>query len=271
MKRHLVLAAALCLAAALSVGAAPALAADGCDCHTAATPTATPAHASLVATATDCTICHLGWTETLPHPTTVTPTLTATVGPSGGWIPNWTVRGGLAIPWVPLSGVVVYVQMLGPGATGYTDIGECATNWRGLFFKSKAGTGTVRCISQGVAGSPVVLPSLSVAPVDLPSPRITCRLSGPRAGILKFGRRVTATGRVRPLAVAGQTVVIQYTGRRAGKTTEHAQVKRTIRAAGTYRWTFKPKYRGKYIIKAFVLTTSAYALDRARAFRFQVK
>ena len=271
MRRTIILAAALCLAAALSIGAAPALAAGGCDCHTAAEPSATAAHAPLVAGVSDCITCHVGWTETVPHPTAVAPTLAATVVTVGGIFKSNTVRGALSIPWVPLSGTVVYVQMLRPAATEYTDIGECTTNWRGSCFKKFAGDGTVRCISQGVAGAPVVLPSLSVSPVDLSSPRITCRLSGPRAGTLKLGRRVTATGRVRPLALAGQTVIIQYTGRRAGKTTEHAQVKRTIRAAGTYRWTFKPKHRGKYIIKAYVPTTSAYTMDRARAFRFQVK
>ena len=269
MKRKLVLAAALCLAAALSIGAAPALAAGGCDCHTSATPSATPAHAPLVASVSDCTVCHVGWT--VPHPAALAPKLTATVVTVGGIFKSNTVRGALSIPWVPLSGIVVHVQMLRPAATEYTDIGKCTTNWRGLCFKKAAGDGMVRCISQGFAGPPVVLPSLSVAPAGLPSPRITSRLRGPRAGILKLGRRVTMTGKVRPLALAGQTVIIQYTGRRAGKTTEHAQVKRTIRSAGTYRWTFKPKHRGKYIIKAWVPTTSAYTMDRARAFRFQVR
>jgi hypothetical protein len=269
MKLRILPATALCLAvAALGIGAAPALAADGCTCHTDPSPTATTAHAPLV-TGVDCIVCHVGWT--VPHPAAVAPTLAATVVTVGGIFKSNTVRGALAIPWVPLSGVAVYVQMLRPDATEYTDIGECTTSWKGLCFKRDAGGGTVRCISQGVAGPPVILPSLSMAPVDLPSPRITCRLSDPRAGILKLGRRVTTSGRVRPLALAGQTVVSQYTGRRAGKTTEHAQVRRTITAAGTYRWTFKPKHRGEYIIKACVPTTSAYTMDRARAFRFQVQ
>jgi hypothetical protein len=270
MRRKIVLALLLCLAVAtLGVGAAPALAADGCDCHTAVPPTATAAHAPLVAGVSDCTVCHVGWT--VPHPTAVAPTLTATVVMVGGIFKSNTVRGGLAIPWVPLTGVAVYVQMMRPDATEYTDLGSCTTNWRGMCFMKSAGEGTVRCISQGVSGAPVILPALSVTPGALPTPRITARLRGPTAGILKLGRRITLTGRVRPLALAGQTVIIQYTGRRAGKSTEHAQVKRTIRAAGTYRWTFRPRYRGEYIVKAFVPTTSAYTMDRARAFRFRVK
>jgi hypothetical protein len=270
MRRKIVLALLLCLAVAgLGIGAAPALAADGCDCHTVEPLTAPTPHAPFVAGVTDCTVCHVGWT--VPHPTAVAPTLTATVVTVGGIFKSNTVRGGLAIPWVPLTGVAVYVQMMRPAATEYTDVGTCTTNWRGMCFSKNAGEGTVRCISRGVAGPPVVMPALSVAPGAVPTPRITARLRGPTAGILKLGRRVTLTGRVRPLALAGQVVIIQYTGRRAGKSTEHAQVKRTIRAAGTYRWTFRPKYRGKYIIKAFVPKTSAYTMERARALSFRVK
>jgi hypothetical protein len=66
MNRRFVLAAVLCLAAALAIGAAPALAADGCTCHTADPPTATAAHAPLVAGVTDCTVCHLGRTAPTP-------------------------------------------------------------------------------------------------------------------------------------------------------------------------------------------------------------
>jgi len=50
MRRKIALAIVLCLAAALSIGAAPALAADGCTCHTAVPPIggAPAAHAPLV-------------------------------------------------------------------------------------------------------------------------------------------------------------------------------------------------------------------------------
>lgn len=259
----------LALVVALTLGAAPALAADGCDCHTVEPLTAPAPHAPYVAAVTDCTTCHVGWT--VPHPTALAPTLTATVVTVGGIFKSNTVRGGLAIPWVPLSGVAVYVQMMRPDEDEYTDIGACTTNWKGICFKKNAGQGMVRCISRGVAGPPVILPALSVAPGALPAPRIASRLSGPSAGILKLGRRVVVTGWVKPLALAGQTVIIQYTGRRAGRTTEHAKVKLTIRATGAYRWTFRPRYRGTYRIKAFVPATSAYALKSARALKFDVR
>ena len=57
---------ALALVATLGTCAAPALAQDGCDCHTAVPPTATAAHASYVASVTDCTACHVDWV--VPHP-----------------------------------------------------------------------------------------------------------------------------------------------------------------------------------------------------------
>jgi hypothetical protein len=270
MRRKIILATVLCLAvAALGIGATPALAAGGCTCHTAVPPTATAAHAPFVIGVSDCTTCHVGWT--VPHPAAVTPTLAATVVLVGGIIKSNTVRGGLSTPWTPLRGVVVYVQMLRPDATEYTDIGKCTTNWKGLCFKKAAGDGAVRCISRGVAGPPVILPSLSVSPVDLPTPRISSRLSGPTAGILKLGRRVSVTGRARPLALAGQTIIIRYAGRRAGKTTEHAQIRRTVSATGTYRWTFRPSYRGAYIMRAVVPRTSAYDQAVAPYLRFRVE
>ena len=50
MRHKIVLTVLLCLATAtLAIWAAPALAADGCTCHTAEPPTATAAHAPFVA------------------------------------------------------------------------------------------------------------------------------------------------------------------------------------------------------------------------------
>jgi cytochrome c5 len=73
MRGKIVLAMVLCLiaAAALGIGAAPALAADGCTCHTAVPPTdgAPAAHATLVV-GVDCTTCHADWA--VPHPDVAT-------------------------------------------------------------------------------------------------------------------------------------------------------------------------------------------------------
>ena len=175
MKSKFVLAVVLCLAvAALGIGAAPALAADGCTCHTVEPPTATAAHAPLVVGVTACTTCHKGMT--VPHPDLPEPTLY--VKPYAAGI-GADVRGGLSRPWL-LAGVVVYIQQracrhrLHGRRKGHDRRG------RGLYV---SGIGLAsdlipRAISQGLAGPPVVMPAISVPRAPKPTPTLTLRLSG---------------------------------------------------------------------------------------------
>ena len=130
MRRKIILATALCLAVAtLGIGAAPALAAGGCTCHTAVPPTATAAHAPLVVAVSDCTTCHKGMT--VPHPELLEPTLYIGKPYTAGL--GTDVRGGLRRPWLPLAGVVVYIQRREPAGTVYTDVGKVKTDVRGLY------------------------------------------------------------------------------------------------------------------------------------------
>ncbi len=123
MKRKFILALVLALAfvVALGIGAAPALAQTGCDCHTAVPPTngAPAAHAPFVASVTDCTVCHKGMT--VPHPELVEPTLTVSGRVAGI---GFAIRGGLSRPWLPLAGIVVYVQAKAPAAADYIELGS---------------------------------------------------------------------------------------------------------------------------------------------------
>jgi hypothetical protein len=282
MRRTVVLAIVLCLAAALSIGAAPALAADGCTCHTAVPPIggAPAAHAPLVASVTDCTTCHKGMT--VPHPQLVKPTLYIGKPHVAGL--GTDVFGGLGRPWLPLAGVVVYVQTKEPTGTVYTDAGKLKTDARGFYlFSLGAAIPPVydrvpRAISQGLAGPPVVMPAISVPTVARPMPTLTLRLSGLTRGAVRLGHAVSVAGKVTPTDMAGQKVRLTVQKRNAhfrwsyrwsGK--HRTAVMRTISATGAYSWKYTPKHLGLYRVKAKIPNTSAYNDQLTDWRRFRVK
>jgi hypothetical protein len=273
MRSKIVLAVVLCLiaAAALCMGATPTLAAGACTCHTALPPTATAAHAPLVAGVTDCTTCHKGMT--VPHQTVVKPNLTLEVW----WdpiIPHFASRSWLHIPWVPLAGVMVYVQGLAPDATAYTDLGHFRTGKAGISWgtlpKGSITDGmTFRGISQGVAGPPVVMPALDGPAVDLPTPTLKWRFRGPVDGALRLGRSVTAKAWVTPKNLTGPKPMFEVHQRIAGKWHWLLTVRRPLSVTGTYSWTWTPKHRGMYKMFALIGDTAAYGhmVTSYRSFR----
>jgi hypothetical protein len=262
MRGKIVLTVLFCLATALAIGAAPALAASGCTCHTAVPPTggAPAAHAPLVAGVTDCTTCHKGMTA--PHPEVVKPTLTLEVF-FDPMVPHWVVRSGLHIPWVPLRFVTVYIQGQAPDATAFTDLAHFRTLSDGG-FRGWLDTGaisadtTVRAISQGRAGPPVVMPALDGPAVDLPTPTLKWRLRGPVDGTLRLGRSVTVKAWVTPKDLVGPRPMFEVHKRVAGDWKWLRTVRRPLSATGTYSWTWTPKRRGMYKMFAGVGSTSAY-------------
>jgi len=282
MRRKIVLAIVLCLFAALTIGAAPALAASGCTCHTAVPPIggAPAAHAPLVISVTDCTTCHKGMT--VPHPELVKPTLSIGKPHVAGL--GTDVFGGLSRPWLPLAGVVVYVQSKEPSGTVYTDAGKPKTDARGYYVSSLGGpfpsvyNRVPRAISQGLAGPPVVMPAISVPTVARPTPTLTLRLSGLTRGAVKLGDAVRAAGKVTPIDMAGQKVRLtlqkrnahsRWSSRWSGK--YHPAVMRTISATGAYSWKYTPKHLGLYRVKAKIPHTSAYNGQMTDWRRFRVK
>jgi len=280
MRRKIVLTVLLCLAttAALAIGAAPAQAAGGCACHTAVPPTggAPAAHAPLVVGVTDCTTCHKGMT--VPHPKLVNPALYVGIPHVDGLGTN--VDGGLSRPWMPLAGVVVYMQTKEPSGTVYTDAGKLKTDVRGFYVFGLGGaippvsSRVPRAISQGLAGPPVIMPAISVPTVAGPTPTLTLGLSGPTRGALRLGHAVSVAGKVTPTDMAGQKVrltvqkwLVQES--RWPATGDSLFVNRTISPTGTYSWMYTPKHPGLYRVKAKIANTSAYnaAMTDWRRFR----
>ena len=281
MRRKIVLTVVLCLvaAAALGIGAAPALAASGCTCHTAVPPTggAPAAHAPLVV-GVDCTTCHVG--GTVPHPEAVKPTLYIGEPVLGLGV---FVSGGLSRPYMPLADVVIYVQQKRPLETDYARAEDVKTDAVGLYgAQLLAGPPDwsvdwmARAISQGLAGPPVVMPALSEPPVALPTPTLTLRLSGLTRRTVRLGHAVSLAGKVTPTDMAGQKVRLTMQKWDSAKSRWPAPwkglvAKPTISATGAYSWMYTPKHLGLYRVRALIPDTSAYNAAWTDWRRFRVK
>jgi hypothetical protein len=277
MRSKIVLAVVLCLvaAAALGIGAPPALAASGCTCHTAVPPTggAPAAGGFLVAGVTDCTTCHKGMT--VPHPELVEPTLTLKTGIGFmGLRPNALV--GLFLPFKPLGGVTVYVQGKAADAPGWTDLDQGTTNIDGQAY-----TGTVpapvpagmtfRAISQGRAGPPVVKPAFSVPWAEPPAISAVLRLRGLTNYKLRLGRTVTCKATWTPTDLAGQRTHFRFQRWVHGDEVSGNSWVRTINADGVMTYKFRPRVRGLYSVFVGMGGTAAFQGFQSEPRRFRVK
>jgi hypothetical protein len=285
MKGKFVLTTVLCLAvAALGIGAAPALAADGCTCHTDASPTATPAHTPFVVDVTDCTTCHVGWT--VPHPVAVDPTLDlhATTGGVEELVPvpQFMLWGRLGAGGGYLNGVLVSMQQRLAGAGEYVAVHQMATlgvfpfgpgHFWGALASAEKGT-RYRAVSQGDPGPPVVKPGLSEETVLTPQLRQETR--GLNAGgNLRLGRSLRYLGKAAPSWVAGETVRIalrKYSHRpRDNRVVQRfTRVLRADDPVCVFRCLVKPRSSGRYLITAILPATAEHPRVSADAFYFRV-
>jgi len=274
MRGKIVLAIVLCLAAALTIGAAPALAASGCTCHTAAPPTggAPAAHAPLVVGA-DCATCHSGWVE--PHPDTGIYYALLWGGSSDA---GYKLSGRVGVPTIGgllgHPGVLVYLQQRLWGATAFTDLTQVTSGSEGGFsfiVASPVPFAAYRAIAQGHVGplfrggTGLFMPKKTALP---PTPELTLKLHGrfdygiiTHPAYLTLGDSVRVNGTVRPRDLGGKvTIRVQ---RRVNhdhhKWVTRITVKRAISATGTYSWKFTPGTRGRYRVGAAIPATAAHA------------
>ncbi len=267
MKRKIILATVLCLAvAALGIGATPALAADGCTCHTAVPPTggAPAAHDPLVSGVPDCTTCHVGWT--VPHPDAVSPKMTLAAWPYvglGGQLQKSGGNGGY-------DGVTVYLQQRAPGASGFTDLMAVKTHravgyiftFHGVFegtLTSPVWGATYRAVSQGVAGSPVVKPGLFPEVLLTPAFAKLQLRNLNKDYVLRLGRSFWATGKVKPgVLLAGEKLVFSLKKMTSMGWRVKQVAERVIRSDGTFSCKFTPTKRGTWEVYLRLPPTSEH-------------
>jgi hypothetical protein len=264
MRHTIVLTVLLCLATALAIGAAPALAASGCTCHTAAPPTngARAVHAPLLVRVTSCATCHKGMA--VPHPTLVKPKLsfeasvhTTKKGESSVELAGrlTTRRGG------GLNRVVVCLQQRAPGATAFVDVKTVTTHkiksvpltfsyqrpngWFSARVTSPVWGATYRAVTRGVHGTKVVKPALRETLLQ------AILWNGVRGldnnGRLQLGRSVTLDGTAFPAELlAGEKVKLTLQKVAPGGARVMMVGEATIGSDGKYSWEVTPTMRGRY-------------------------
>jgi len=256
------------LIVSLSLGAAPALAADGCDCHTADPPTATAAHTPYVASISDCTDCHAEWT--VPHPAAYGQYHRVSFDPSGPelWGYVWYLRvfpGGWMPPShgaeppngiAPQADVDVYLQQQPWGQTAWTDLGQAVTDSAGRYtftLASEPPRFTVfRAIAAGHLGAlpyettGVLLPTVATSKM---APQLTLKYRGLHKRTLKLGRRVRATVTVAPADI-GVKLKLRFQKRVRSEWRNVRQsgalVVQLPSTSGTVSLRFRPHSRGWY-------------------------
>jgi hypothetical protein len=270
---RIVLAALLCLAtAALGIGVAPALAAEGCTCHTADPPTAPAAHAVLVV-GVDCATCHVRWA--VPHPAVAGGLFADLRGrfSAGGYKLNGRVEFASPMVFIGHPDVRVYLQRRLWRATEFTDLTQVTTGSEGGFTFTAASPprfATYRAVAQGHVvtlgggGSSLFGPQATTL---LPTPTLTLKLHGrfdhgiiTHPAYLTLGDSVRVNGTVRPRDLGGKvTIRVQRrVNHNHHRWITRITVKRVISATGTYSWTFTPGTRGRYRVGATVPATAAH-------------
>lgn len=219
MRRKIVLALLLCLAVAtLGIGAAPALAADGCDCHTVEPLTAPTPHAPFVASITDCATCHVDWT--VPHPEVSSPfyrmVLAASPAAAASTLSGF-VGTAVYVFSTPHPGVVVYLQQRLWGATAFTDLGQVVTDDKGRYTFTIAAPQRLaryRAVAVGHeaaaagGGTKLFKPAASTAPAQFPT-TVTSKLVGLTRHRIRAGKALTVRGTLQPVEAAGNKVLVR--------------------------------------------------------------
>ena len=101
-------------------------------------------------------------------------------------------------------------------------------------------------------------------------PKVTLKLSGLSAGVLKLGSRVTAKGVVTPSALRGGKVKLQVQ-RWAGKWVTVKTVTQRIGAGGSYSWTFKAARSAGYRVRTSMAKTATHTAASTTWYAFKVR
>ena len=288
MRRKIVLTVLFCLATALAIGAAPALAASGCTCHTAAPPTggAPAAHAPLVV-GVDCTTCHTDWT--MPHPDAGQPWLSIWLRTSAtGLKLRGEVRAVSAVAAMESVGhpdVGVYLQQRPWGATEFTDLARVTTAGGGNYtyaVASPARFAAYRAIAEGHVGplfeGGTALFEPQLAGPTLMKPKLTLKLQRVKNGIVKLGNSVTATGTVDPADI-GVKGIIRVQKRLhpqspqwfMGVWVTRMTVYRVFSATGTFSYRFTPRELGWFRVSFRTQSTDGWDHVRSPERTFRVE
>ena len=170
--------------------------------------------------------------------------------------------------WTQAAGVIGQVQTT---ALGYAD-----TDGHTILYAATNGgqAGTAGGTTAGPRGASraaaTKLVDAGVYRYVVVTPRFSLKLSSLRKGVLRFGKRITAKGAVKPSALAGNKVrlILQ---RKAGKWRSVKTVMVTIKRGGVCSWTYKPAKKGAYRLQVTIAKTATHTAAKTKWLAFKVK
>jgi photosystem II stability/assembly factor-like uncharacterized protein len=103
------------------------------------------------------------------------------------------------------------------------------------------------------------------------TPNVTLKLTGLKKGVLKLGKRVTATGKVTPTILAHGKITLTVQKKKGAKWVKVRTVQQIIGATGVYSWKYKPAKKGVYRLQATIAKAATHTAGTTKWLTFKVK
>jgi immune inhibitor A len=186
---------------------------------------------------------------------------------------------------IPAPTVTVFLPTSGPVGTSVTVTGSALASASVVAFNGTPATFTVDSDAQittsvpaGCASGPISVTtgggtaSSAEGFTVLATPTVTLKLNGLKSGVVKLGARVTATGQVTPIGLAGAAVTLTAQIKKGARWLDASTASPGIgQTTGTYRWTYKPAKKGTYRVHATIAESATNEAAATPWLRFMVK
>ena len=131
-----------------------------------------------------------------------------------------------------------------------------------------AATGAITVTTSGGSATSAASFTVTAAPVGA---KVTLTLSGLRAGTVRLGRIVTASGALTPAGLAGSSVTLRVEMKKGATWLKVKTTSVRSRPEGTYMWKYEPRTKGTYRMRASIVATAAYPAATTAWRGFKVK
>lgn len=186
---------------------------------------------------------------------------------------------------IPAPTVTYFLPTSGPVGTSVTVVGTAFSSATAVAFNGTPSTFTVDSDAHITATAPAGSTSGPIAVTTaggtaasaadftvLVTPTVTLQLNGLKRGVMKFGARVTAKGKVTPIGLAGDEVTLTAQIKKGAKWFNARTASSGIGLmTGTYRWTYKPAKKGTYRVQAAIAETATNEAAATTWLRFKVQ
>ena len=208
----------------------------------------------------------------------------ATTGPITVSTPAGTVTSATNFTVIPAPTITSFSPASGPVGASVTLTGAGLTGASKVSFDGVAAKFTVNSDTKTTATVPagastgritVTTPRGVAASAQrftvLVTPKLTLKLSGLAHGVLKFGKRLTAKGTVKPITLVGRKVTLTVQLKRGGKWRKVRSLMCKIRPHGAYSGKYRPTKKGDYRLRATIAKTGTTVAITSKWLTFKVK